>query len=1378
MAKIFKTEVQVWDGSEWTPVYRAANNQNALLNLSIKDKLGSPVMARFSLINRPATTGAKRGYVESTYGAYLEEFDRIRLVDTKSKAIIFYGRVYRQETKQDSQYGSLLHITAFDALQELAENNLQGDAANLSSETRVSDAIAKLINNFTYNTGSGSGIISGNISVSDTQKFNTSASQTAEYPNFSEGNETALGAIYKLAAKDPHSSSTSNSNPDSDFGYNYFVDSGFTTALKTAPHSSNKPAFNYFKRETIPDLSPDLFYNISYKGTAADGDSTNSYTTTVNTFSELNFSKQYTDIVTDAVVTYSKTDGTAATIHVQKLNVVGITGNGASSDFDFSNLFNDSGVPVSIQRSPRLFIRENTSPNDYIAIGSLIYLDNPTNGSSAVALVTLEDRTADSILYSNLIGAGGYDGYLYASKNLTLSNATLPSDLDRFRVDSASSSVTEIIREKAFNYDSVEAPDDVRRAIAAHFTKKTETTTPIRASVAIAEYPFARITDDPSSISTNTLTTNIDFEARGVRKGMVVRQLNSAGAETGNYGYISNVTSSTITVQLYNPTNNTPVSWNSTDKFVVYIPIRPGFKTYVENDYANVDGPAILLDVDYSEGVGVQTAQLGLVINNLAAIYGDAPNMPTAGSSNSPLPDTAIMQSIAKVDCDFTNTGGTQVNWASGTLYIGSDEYTIASGNASGLSTTLWKIVYWLPAQSGGNDNAFSVASSVDTVPPKAVKIAKVKGGPTVAQWEFLISSTDNPQYDLGDSNVIKGVATGSLFSEGNRPFTTNLEIRRASANTVIWDNGTASTDATLTFSSGDALTIPDGTSATLSDGTYYVYIQNVDLDISSTYSLVFSQLYTDAIGDNVILLAVLEVDSAEPSSPAINQFNAKVPTISAVNIAADSITADKLEASLVLSTTVIAGTSGGARVELDASGAKIIHAPGSLSGEFVFEDTSSNTHGLIKAGEYTDSQSGSPTTKDTLSFYAPSAASASSGVGSNINQVLIIGKEIGESLDAEFMVLGSVELKGQGEPDDPPDIFWSDNSNVLQGSILVNGGVLYVKNGSGTVTWSSSGGGSSTFTYNFEAGGTINEGDLVYISSGGATPQIQAVSTDDQAALSIGTAGNAGAAGSPGDTITVNLFGPVRTGIAGSAVTAGNILKRSVVSAGRLQPYIVTLPDASSSTTKRSSDNAYMEFDGSTGNVLRTESYTASDTDLFRSNSTSSNSVSSTAHSHSGTASVSASGAAGPFASGTHTHGSGNITTNIAAFGGATNSTSAASTNHTHFVNNIGTNTLGPNSNENLIAASGHTHSVNLSTSGNTDSPGTSGTNAASIGHTHSVNVSASATAISSVSLHTHTHDMSLAHEHYFHIGDKIGIALEDQSTTGNTFDFVALKM
>jgi len=1366
MPKIIKTEVQVWDGSEWTPVYRAANNQNALLNLSIKDKLGFPVMARFSLINRPATTGAKQGYVESTYGAYLEEFDRIRLVDTKSKAIIFYGRVYRQETKQDSQYGSLMHITAYDALQELAENKLQGLDANLSSATRVSEAISEIINKFTYNTRSGGNQVSTNISVLDTQKFNTSVSITAESPNLSEGDETALGAIYKLAAKDPHSASTSNSNPDSDFGYNYFVDSGFTTALKTATHSSNKPAFNYFKRETIPDLSPDLFYNISYKGTAADGDSTNSYTTTVNTFSELNFSKQYTDIVTHALVTYSKPDGITGTLTAIKLNVNAIS-NGSGGLIGFTTLFSGK----SILNSPRLWRRE-TSADSYDAVGSLIYIDTLTG--SGVAVVSLYAGISVYDILGTTLNAGPYDSYLYVSDSSPTPVGGVPS-INSFYVASASSSVTEIRREKTFNYDSVETPDDVRRAIAAHFTKKTETTTPIRASVAIAEYPFARITDDPSSISTNTLTTTIDFEARGVRKGMVVRQLNSAGAETGNYGYISNVTSSTITVQLYNPTNNTTVSWNSTDKFVVYIPIRPGFKTYVENDYANVDGPAILLDVDYSEGVGVQTAQLGLVINNLAAIYSDAPNMPTTGSSNSPLPDTAVMQSIAKVDCDFTNTGGTQVNWASGILYIGSDEYTIASGNASGLSTTLWKIVYWLPAQFGGNDNAFSVASSVDNVPPKAVKIAKVKGGPTVAQWEFLISSTDNPQYDLGDSNVIKGVATGSLFSEGNRPFTTNLEIRRASANTVIWDNGTALTDATLTFSSGDALTILDSTSATLSNGTYYVYIQNVDLDISSTYSLVFSQLYTDAIGDNVILLAVLEVDSGEPSSPAINQFNAKVPTISAVNIAADSITADKLEASLVLSTTIIAGTSGGARVELDASGAKIIHAPGSLSGEFVFEDTSGNTHGLIKAGEYTDSQSGSPTTKDTLSFYAPSATSASSGVSSNINQVLIIGKDIGESIDAELMVLGSVELKGQGEGDDPPDIFWSDNSSVLQGSILVGGGVLYVKNGLGTVTWSSSGGG---FTYNFEAGGTINEGDLVYISSGGATPQIQAVSTDDQAALSIGTAGNAGSAGSPGTTITVNLFGPVRTGIAGSAVTAGNILKRSVVSVGRLQPYSVTLPDASSSTTKRTSDNAYMEFDGSTGNVIRTESYTAGDTDFFRSNSTSSNSVSSTAHSHSGNASVSGSAEAGPFANSNHTHDSGNINTTTSTVGGATNSISAASTNHTHYVNNIGTNTLGPNSNENLIAASGHTHSINLSTSGNTGTPSSAGTNAASVGHTHPVNVSASATAISSVSLHTHTHDMRLGHEHYFRIGDKIGIALEDQSTIGNTFDFVALKM
>jgi hypothetical protein len=1034
MPKRSKVILEVWNGSAWVPVYRrSSGDENAIINLQIKEKLGHPVMARFSLINRPVTTSAVRGYVEQTYGAYLDEFDRIRLVESFTKAIIFYGRVYRQEVKQDMSYGSLINITAFDALQELRENVLQGQEANLTSTTTVSSAITKIINAFSYNTRVGSDLVSSNISVADTQKFNTSASSTADNPNFSSGNETALTAIYKLAAKDPHSATASDTEPDTDFGYNYFVDSGFTSADAATTHANAKPAFNYFKRETIPTISPVNYYNITYKGIASDGDSSNSYVTTTNTFADFDFSKQYTDIVTHALITYSKDDGTQDTLTAIKLNAAGIS-NGAGGNIAFGTLLDGISIPAS----PKLWRRE-TSADSYENVGRLIYLDSVSG--TGVAIVALNSDISVYDVLESTLSAGVYDDYLYV-----LPDGTTPSTTatNRFEVTSGGSSASELIRQKEFNYDGVEKADDVRRAIAAHFTKKTESTKPVRGLVQIPEYPMARITVDPSSINTgtNVLTLPINVLYRGVRKGMLVRQVTSAGVETGNYGYISNVTTSpdTITVQLYDSGNST-TSWSSDDKCLIFIPIRPGFRVNVTNTLANISGTGVVLDIDYSEGVGVQTASMNIVINNTAAIYSDTPYPTHTGASNTATPPTATKAGLAQVNCDFTNTGSNQVNWAAGTFYLGTNQYAISAGNQGSLSTSTWSIVYWLSSDDGGNDAIFSTQTSVAAVPAKAIKVARIKAGNTKAEWEFFIPSTDNPQYDLGDTNVFTGDLGVDLFADGAKPFTTD----------VTWSGGTGANynqvtndSGTLNYADGTTLSVTGKTHVGLDDSSnQYFYVDTTSGTVSDTTS------GSAAIASNKILLAIAGIsNSVDQDTPTILPINTKTPIISATAIAANSITADKiqanaiqadkLETNLTISNTIRTASSG-ARVEITSSGLKILHTPGSTTeSHFTFTDTSGDFFGMLKAQSYVYTGS---STQNTLAIYGPGASSHTK------YQLANFGYEIGTTQDAEMVLQGSLELKDTGEGDDPSEIFWVDSSKAVQGSIYVNGSKLLVKN-------------------------------------------------------------------------------------------------------------------------------------------------------------------------------------------------------------------------------------------------------------------------------------------------------------------------------------------
>lgn len=1077
MPKRSKIILEVWNGSAWVPVYRrSSGDENAIINLQIKEKLGHPVMARFSLINRPVTTSAVRGYVEQTYGAYLEEFDRIRLVESYTKAIIFYGRVYRQEVKQDMSYGSLINITAFDALQELRENVLQGQEANLTSTTTVSSAITKIINTFSYNTRVGSNLVSSNISVADTQKFNTSVSSTADNPNFSSGNETALTAIYKLAAKDPHSATASDTEPDTDFGYNYFVDSGFTSADAATTHANAKPAFNYFKRETIPAISPANYYNITYKGTAADGDSSNSYVTTTNTFSEFDFSKQYTDVLTHALITYSKDDGTQDTLTAVKLNVSSIS-DGSGGNLDFSTLLDG----ISIQNSPKLWRRE-TSSGVYESVGQLIYIDSVSG--SGVAVVKIYSSYSAYDLLQSTLSAGVYDNYLYVDPNEPTSTTT-----NRFQVSSAGSSASELVRQKEFNYDSVEKADDVRRAIAAHFTKKTESTKPIRGLVQIPEYPMARMTVDPTGINTgtNVLTLPINVLDRGVRKGMLVRQVAAAGYETGNYGYISDVTTSpdTITVQLYDSSNST-TSWSVADKCLIFVPIRPGFRVQVTNTLANISGTGVVLDLDYSEGVGVQTASMNIVLNNTAAIYSDVPNPTQTGTAYSPNNIPSSTKPI-RTTCVFSNTGTNQVNWAAGNLYIGADEYAIDAGNQGSLSTSSWSIVYWLSSDDGGDDTVFSVASSLANLPQKAVKVARIKAGDSQAQWEFFAGTTQNPQYDLGDSTIFTGNLGVDLFADGAKPFTTD----------VTWSGGTGASYNQVTNSSG-TLNYADGTTLSVTGATHtgladnsnqYFYVDTTSGTVSVTTT------GSAAIASNKILLAIAGIsNSTDQATPTILPINTKTPIISATALTANAVTADKiqanavtagkLEATLTVSNTIRTASSG-ARVEITSSGVQILHSPGSMGTNLKFTDTSSNNYGHLQATTYNS--------QNTLGVYAPGASSYT------LYQVANFGKEIGYSGDAEFVANGSIEIHDTGEVDDPSELIFTNGS--VQGSLYISGSTVYVKNSSSvqigtlgaTIRWGDlvSVGSASTPTYSFQAdtdtGMYLQATGSIGIASGGS---------------------------------------------------------------------------------------------------------------------------------------------------------------------------------------------------------------------------------------------------------------------------------------------------
>lgn len=163
------------------------------------------------------------------------------------------------------------------------------------------------------------------------------------------------------------------------------------------------------------------------------------------------------------------------------------------------------------------------------------------------------------------------------------------------------------------------------------------------------------------------------------------------------------------------------------------------------------------------------------------------------------------------------------------------------------------------------------------------------------------------------------------------QPYNTNVIFEGLTYRTLRWTSVSGGlTNGTITWGDSSTQTVTAANSAVLADSTtYYAYIDSstdpTAVTVTSTYSDVFS-------GDRVLLAIIVVGQSGSGlggtgGSPTILPFYSRVPTISAVAIAANSITASRLETSLVLATTIIAGAAGGARVDLSSAGIRAYNA-------------------------------------------------------------------------------------------------------------------------------------------------------------------------------------------------------------------------------------------------------------------------------------------------------------------------------------------------------------------------------------------------------------------------------------------------------------------
>ena len=472
----------------------------------------------------------------------------------------------------------------------------------------------------------------------------------------------------------------------------------------------------------------------------------------------------------------------------------------------------------------------------------------------------------------------------------------------------------------------------------------------------------------------------------------------------------------TNTLSLDNPAEYAPI--DTSNDVALFVPVEPGHTVRIRNHVWGKDYDILVQKITYDtapaainssiEGVGLDTNDAGVPSTHRMSFArsrvaggtsdkGYTPNIPR-GQQKWSISDGTISatdhNTIAITSTALATTGAFTIGGAVKgfvTVVTGDGRrYHMSTGNidlpTSGATDARYHahVLYFRPSSpsmTGGSASLQVKAKSTNTSPPGATEIySKIAHkDDIIIGWAKADTDTDGKAILHFDGDVFgssgqldidgdgTAAATGAIASnrlksallkKGARAWTSNISIRGTAYNQIVWDNGTANTDAVLAFADGsDTITILDGTKTSgLSDNqSYYMYLDGVSGNVTPS----FSTTHSDAVGDSKILLAIVVIgDSNKGAKPTILPFNSKVPTINAVAIAADSITTDSLQALSIsagkIQATAIDGktitgatirtSESGNRYVLDSNDAKFYGVSGDTPSIYFYNDVGGST--------------------------------------------------------------------------------------------------------------------------------------------------------------------------------------------------------------------------------------------------------------------------------------------------------------------------------------------------------------------------------------------------------------------------------------------------
>ena len=711
-----KSKLEYWNGSAWTQA-TTPNSQNALIDFSLTEKMGQPATVETRIANRMTNafsdTAAK--YKGNLTGVFTD-FMRIRIVDTSTYVILFYGRVYKVSERHDMQYGNVITLVCFDALEELKDNVTDG-STDILIDVSVSDTFPTLASPGTAvdrRSGVIKGLISffsksGNIDITDDsdrftpsiREFKLDASRDNVYNLKESNNKSALAHITSLAKDDSHTSD--NDRFGIAGGFDFYVDPNFTSTGAQTPAAY----FNYFKRGTRP------YTSAASNGLRIEYPTGGGLTKTgriLPMMSDYDFNKPQMEIFTDCAVHYvdvgnQKFGGTSGEVarnmggkeRTVKVELIKIKEIENGNTFKWLGLGFGTGADELTGSTDGTDVAEWLSVSGIAKAARIQYISAATGGSDADPHYALISH-----IHPSFPTAAGTE----------VTGATSGSTVNFHLVSrpSTDAGVIRTARLGAVNSDNVDA---IREEAVLRLKRSTDTI--VRGKVRIVNNPYFYVESDSTTMAVSSGTTTVTFGGGfnplnyGFRKGMTVAKVNSSGV-VQSYGYASAVNSTSVSATM-------TASLSDDDTIRLFVPVRASDVVYIVNRLVNITGSDFLVtDLSYSESNGVLNTELTLV--GTESGLGPPQNMVAAAASAMQEQNRLDMlgdnyshikarftgkfhQGLSQYDASWTNREGDSINWTAGTLTVGPDSYSINAGfdinsgnNANGGSNKWRHIIF------------------------------------------------------------------------------------------------------------------------------------------------------------------------------------------------------------------------------------------------------------------------------------------------------------------------------------------------------------------------------------------------------------------------------------------------------------------------------------------------------------------------------------------------------------------------------------------------------------------------------------------------------------------------------------------------------------